>query len=77
MPIYEYSCGKCGKVFKYLHRSFDEAKPPCPECGSDKVTKLFSSFAVKSGGKNACGSEGSCPADSGHTCCPGCCHHHH
>ena len=77
MPIYEYSCDKCGKVFRHLHRSFIEPKPPCPECGNADVKKLFSSFAVKSAGSNACGGEGVCPADSGHACCPGCCHHHH
>ena len=74
MPIYEYACGKCGATFKHLHRSFDEPKPPCPECGSVDVKKLFSSFAVKSA-KGPCGVD-SCPAESGHTCCPGCCHHH-
>ena len=75
MPIYEYECQKCGKVFSHLHRRLNEAAPVCPECGGE-AKKKFSSFSAKVA-TPGCAHAESCPASAGHTCCPGCCHHHH
>ena len=74
MPIYEYECQKCGKVFSHLHRRLNESAPPCPECGGN-AKKKFSSFAAKVESPGCAHAE-SCAA-GGHTCCPGCCHHNH
>jgi len=41
MPIYEYTCGKCGEDFEALVPR-PSAKAPCPECGSKKVSKRMS-----------------------------------
>lgn len=68
MPIYEYECNQCRKVFEELVFGSDE-KVRCPECESKKVTKLLSapcrpeSKKGLSGGLNApaqggCGSGG-------------------
>ena len=32
MPIYEYTCTKCGKDFEEL--VFGDALPACPHCGA-------------------------------------------
>lgn len=40
MPIYEYRCGKCERLFEELVRSKEE-KVRCPACGSRKVERLF------------------------------------
>ncbi|MBO4345286.1 MAG: zinc ribbon domain-containing protein [Victivallales bacterium] len=74
MPIYEYECQKCGKVFSHLHRRLNDAAPACPECGASDVKKKFSSFSAKVQ-TSGCAHADSCPS-GGHQCCPGCCHNH-
>lgn len=52
MPIYEYSCKECGRKFDLLvtsERYADEQH--CPHCASDRLERLFSTFA--SGGSKA------------------------
>lgn len=34
MPIYEYKCGDCGKVFEVLQKKFDVDEAPCETCGA-------------------------------------------
>ena len=75
MPIYEYECPKCGKVFSHLHRRLNDAAPACPECGASDVKKKFSSFSAKVQ-TSGCAHADSCPSAGGHHCCPGCCHNH-
>jgi putative FmdB family regulatory protein len=63
MPIFEYACGKCGKVFEKLVLGRDPVPAECPHCGSKRVEQIFSSFAtVSAGGKSsaapACGPSG-------------------
>lgn len=52
MPLYEYTCNKCGRDFTVLLLKSDE-KPSCPTpgCKSEEVTKKLSVFscAVPSG----------------------------
>jgi putative FmdB family regulatory protein len=43
MPIYEYSCKKCGD-FEVSQRMTEESLKKCPTCGA-KVTKLISQSA--------------------------------
>lgn len=43
MPIYEYSCKKCGD-FEITQRMTEDPLKKCPTCGS-KVTKLISQSA--------------------------------
>lgn len=51
MPLYEYRCGKCGKVFEVLQKFSDAPLTTHPECGG-KVERLVSasSFQLKGGG---------------------------
>jgi putative FmdB family regulatory protein len=53
MPIFEYSCTKCGCRFEKLHKTTTEPKPICPDCGSSEARKELSAFS--SGGSSASG----------------------
>ena len=52
MPLYEYYCEKCDKVFEALRPLRESDAPsPCPECGSDADRILPTSFSAMSWGK--------------------------
>jgi putative FmdB family regulatory protein len=43
MPIYEYACKPCGKVFEELViRRSDEDQIVCPSCSSGEVSRVMS-----------------------------------
>jgi putative FmdB family regulatory protein len=50
MPVFEYNCNRCGIKFDEWVRSKDQ-EVECPVCKSNRVEKLFSSFAT---GKSDC-----------------------
>lgn len=43
MPVYEYKCEKCEKVFDVsgTYEALMLLKPQCPDCKSKKVKKLI------------------------------------
>ena len=45
MALYEYKCKDCGEISEFLVFSPSE-KLSCKKCGSEKLEKLLSSFAV-------------------------------
>jgi putative FmdB family regulatory protein len=52
MPLYEFTCEKCGAKFEELvSAGLDGLGVTCPECGSEEVEKLVSRFAA--GGPSA------------------------
>lgn len=58
MPMYEYECRSCKKSFEKLVRSAsDRDKTVCPECGSAKVGRKFSAFAVGADGARSAASD--------------------
>jgi putative FmdB family regulatory protein len=59
MPIFEYVCGKCGKLFEKLILGRSQESPACPHCGSKQVEQKFSTF-----------SSGRARANSTPTCAP-------
>jgi putative FmdB family regulatory protein len=82
MPIFEFHCRQCGSDFEELVAAFGDLAL-CPGCGSERVAKQVSSFAVageaRQAGGNACGCGGSCSGGcSGGSCsCSGSgCHCH-
>jgi putative FmdB family regulatory protein len=50
MPIYEFACPDCRKIFSFLSKRLQPAGPPaCPNCGRRKLVKQLSSFAMPRG----------------------------
>ncbi len=50
MPIYEFICNKCQNKFEQFVLSIAGVKEVrCPSCGSENVTKQFSTFSCMSG----------------------------
>ena len=54
MPIYEYKCESCGHEYEQLRRMSDaDLNLECPDCRSEHVRRLLSSFAAHGGGGGA------------------------
>lgn len=51
MPIYEYCCHDCGKVFEEIQKFSDPPLTACPECNG-KLEKMISrgDFQLKGSG---------------------------
>ncbi len=50
MPIYEFACPKCRKIFSFLSkRVTPDRLPACPSCGSRKMSKQVTRFAMTRG----------------------------
>ena len=51
MPIYEYQCQSCQKVFEFMQRMSDDPKTECEECkGALERIISQSAFHLKGGG---------------------------
>jgi putative FmdB family regulatory protein len=49
MPIYEYLCPHCNRVFNFMAKSYAEAQsrtPACPKCHGQDMRRLLSRFSV-------------------------------
>ena len=64
MPIYEFACPDCRKIFSFLSKRVNPDRlPTCPKCGNKKLVKEVSRFAAPRGAKEpAAATE---PADGG------------
>jgi putative FmdB family regulatory protein len=52
MPIYEFACPHCRKIFSFLSRTLNPGrKPVCPKCGAKDLAKQMSAFAMPRGAK--------------------------
>ena len=50
MPIYEFACPKCRKIFSFLSKRIEpDHLPTCPKCGNKKLAKQVSRFAMSRG----------------------------
>ncbi|MSU40706.1 MAG: zinc ribbon domain-containing protein [Pedosphaera sp.] len=50
MPIYEYACPKCRRIFSFLSKRLKLVRlPVCPQCGNKKLVKEVSRFAAIKG----------------------------
>src|SRR5262245_15052357 len=50
MPIYEFACPKCRKIFSFLSKRVNPDRlPTCPKCGNKKMAKQVSRFAMTRG----------------------------
>jgi putative FmdB family regulatory protein len=54
MPIYEFACPKCRKIYSFLSKRINPDRLPiCPKCGNKKLEKQLSSFAFTKGVKES------------------------
>ena len=59
MPIYEFACPKCRKIFSFLSKRVNPDRLPiCPKCGNKKMSKQVSRFAMTKGLKEPAASAG-------------------
>src|ERR1035441_3742190 len=50
MPIYEFACPKCRRIFNFLAKRVNLGRlPVCPKCGNKKMSKQVSRFAMTKG----------------------------
>ena len=68
MPIYEFECRSCGKVFETLVLSKSE-EVMCPSCGGKNLDKLISICAISTGERfRSTSSSSSCSGCSAASC---------
>jgi putative FmdB family regulatory protein len=71
MPIFEFQCGACEQPFELLILPGRRKKPACPQCGSGRVHKQFSTFATgraRSSATASSGGGGGCASCAGGHC---------
>lgn len=57
MPIYEFACPHCRRIYSFLSKRVDPtAQPVCPKCGNPNLIKQLSRFSVLRGTKSQTGS---------------------
>lgn len=50
MPIYEFACPKCRRIYSFLSKRMNPDRlPVCPKCGNKKLKKEVSRFAMTRG----------------------------
>src|SRR5690349_5928627 len=50
MPIYEFACPKCRKIYSFLSKRVNPTRSPvCPKCGNRNLEKQLSRFAMTKG----------------------------
>ncbi|HEX3628631.1 MAG TPA: zinc ribbon domain-containing protein [Verrucomicrobiae bacterium] len=58
MPIYEFACPKCRRIFNFLSKRINPGHlPDCPKCGNKKMQKQVSRFAMSRNLKEAGGQD--------------------
>lgn len=53
MPLYEYRCESCGKVFEAYKRLSDEGAEECPGCGGRSSRVRISVFRAPGSGNGS------------------------
>jgi len=70
MPRYEFQCPDCSHIFE-LRMAMSEyssgTRPECPECGSEKAQRCFSSIGVLVGSRGGSGGSSSGGGGCGHS----------
>ncbi len=52
MPIYEFYCPACHRIYNFLSRAVNPAgRPACPKCGRGELERRVSLFAISKGRK--------------------------
>lgn len=73
MPIFEYKCENCGKIYDVFHKSSEiKSDIVCPNCKSNEYKRLISSTAILK--INSVSSKESIPlCKEANGCCDGSC----
>lgn len=58
MPIYDYACQECGRVFEVIRSASEDTEPPCPACASVRTERRVSAPARCGGLADAPGPAG-------------------
>jgi len=59
MPIYEFACPKCRKIFSFLSKRMNPDRlPACPKCDNKAMVKQMSGFATPRGTKEPAAAAG-------------------
>jgi putative FmdB family regulatory protein len=59
MPIYEFYCGHCHRIYSFLSRTIEtERSPDCPRCGEKGLARRASAFAISKGRPEHAAGEG-------------------
>lgn len=54
MPIYEFYCADCHRIYNFLSRTINTTKrPDCPRCGRQNLERLVSRVAIVRGGSQS------------------------
>jgi putative FmdB family regulatory protein len=54
MPIYEFACSKCRRIYSFLSKRMKpDRTPACPKCGNKKLKREISRFAMTRGLKES------------------------
>jgi putative FmdB family regulatory protein len=73
MPIYDYKCEECQKIYDVFHKVREvEEDVVCPSCGSTKHTRLISAPMVRMGNSTS-SSHDAPPSCADGNCCGGSC----
>lgn len=65
MPLYEYRCGSCSRVFEAYKRPSDDASEErCPACGGESARAGVSLVSARTGSSGAPGGGKSCGGGS-------------
>jgi putative FmdB family regulatory protein len=66
MPIYEFACPKCRKIYSFLSKRLRPERPPvCPKCGGKRMERQMSAFAMPRGAKKEAPASTENPPESG------------
>jgi len=50
MPVYEFYCPDCHRIFNFLSRRINtDKRPDCPRCGRQQLERQVSMFAISKG----------------------------
>ena len=64
MPIYEFLCPACNRIFSFMYPTMSGEEPPaCPRCGSREMVTQLSLFAFVRGGTNPLAAIPKAPSD--------------
>jgi putative FmdB family regulatory protein len=66
MPIFEYACPRCRRIFSFLSKRLKPDRvPACPKCGCRDLRRLMSAFSALHGAKEPAVASGAGGAEDG------------